>query len=435
MGAAAQPVSAHYPAEPSDSSATRMLEEQLAAASTARDSITILTNLFDLNLKTEKGKYSTPLYNLAMRTKDFDTQLDVIRNIANNFWAKDSVLQLCLAAVHDVPESYNQMETDVYLRMRIKYGDIYRMSDSAAVASLPMVLTGFRDDDMMSTWERLVGISEPTFLLARTVAGNMYQSYMDMMVKLAESLPEGNGSAKSLVYTNAANIYTDREEYAKAVHMDSLVLDIIDSLDVVHSDNGRLYRNLDRNRYICYRRQLVNYPGLAPEDAEHIFHKLQGLTADNPGLRGEFDRVKRAQGFYLLATGQYGAALPVLKEALAVPKNQPFKRQILKGIIKSAEATGNLHDLLEATKAYNTVLEEYSASQANDKVKELNLIMDINEGQIASNEEIITALEAQNARLSLYINIFGALAAILLVAFVIAVRIAHLRKRQQGRRQ
>lgn len=405
--------------------------KELSRATTPEDSMKALFNIFDLDADTKDWHYTRMLYSLAGRQKDFAAQLDIVRHLSNTYAENDSVLEICLEEVSQLSPSFDQRETKTYVRLRRAFLNVQQMSDEEAQAALPEAIGGYSDYDMDNLYERIVNLAHPTYLLANTIGGDMFQDYVDRLVMLADNLPQGNGAVKSTVYTRAANMYTLREDYAKAIHADSILLGIIDSLEVKYKDEGRIYRNLDRNRYICYRRMLYNYPALQPGQAQEIYSKLTALLPDNPELAADCKKFNPARAFYLSAIGRHSDAVAAYQAALAVPNSKKYHLLLLKHLIQSAEKAGDLSAQLEATTAYAQMLEEYNNQKAEEKLMELQLLQDINNIQDARNTDIIDGLVQGKKRLS-YIVVGIAIVSIGAIAYIIITAIR--RRKRKNRR-
>lgn len=408
--------------------ATMQWEQKLSEALTAEDSISALFNLYDLNVSTERGKYSRPLYDLAGRNKMFAIQLDLIRNIANTYSSSDSIINLLIQESENLPESYDQQETLTFVKLRREYARIESMTDEEAERALSEALLDYGDADMSDCYQRITNLSTITYLLARCVPGDLYKDYVNRLVALAEAMPAGNGSVRSAIYTRAANIYTRHGEYSEAVKADSVLLKIVDSLQYGYIRDKRIYRDIDRSRFVCYRRMLSNYPALSKDDVRTIYKRMHELAAVNTSIRRDMSVNPRSEAFYLVAIGQYGPAITQLRKALEHRANQPLRKVLLQNLIFAADKTGDKDELLRATTEYNAVLESIATQTMNQKYHELQVLFDMNELQdsIANNQS--TDLQGEIDRMKKTVYCLGGLSIILLLLLIMAVYRRRLNK-------
>lgn len=404
--------------------------KQLAEAGNKKDSITALYNLYDLSQKRDSGKYSTQIYRLAGEMKDYTTQLDILRSITDKNVRNDSILQFCLNEVKKFPDSYDQRETLIYIEVQLYLARLNKYTIAERQKLLPTLIEGYSDDTNSNIYVRTLKLYKIAMVLGYTVGGDLYSDYMDRLQLLIEHLPKGNGSLKSLFYTQSAIAYSLNSEFKKAVKADRQLLSIIDALRTGREAKGRPYHNFDSNLYLSYRRMLGNFPSLSKREIQKYNDTIQKLVSINSTVRSDFESNRRAEAYYLFASGQYEKALPVLKSIIDHPQNEIYRRKLLRMLIESARISNDKNTLLSATTEYNKMLEEYLRSQIDEKVRDMQVffeISDIKDDRI-SNISATAAREKSSLRTQLIV-VSVSLGIVLVIAIALAGILRQYRKR------
>ncbi len=418
---------------PRDSTVAQ-LKEQLAITTDPDDSIKILYNLYDIADRTNIGEYATRIFETAGRLRDSNVQLDVLRNVATVYLNNDSIINLCLEATRDMPESYDRKETELYLKVLLTASEVRKASQKEMNDSLIAIMERFHDEPDLDLYERIYKLYRLALYLGNSQFGDMYQERMAQLYTLISNLPEIDNSAlSSLFYTQAAHIFTAKEEHEMAVTADKQLLEIMDTLAVRYNEDGRPYRNYDRNRYVSYRRLLGNYPALAPEEVEDYYAEICSIAARNSTVRKDLESNQRARIFYLMATRRFAEAMPLIRKHLSDKTNDRYRRQFLRFLKTCARATGDNATLLWATTEYNNILEEYYRVQTNEKYHEIDMLRDMRENQAERFREEIAALQDSNTKLKRYLRLCQGIVALLIVCLgaggILMYRSAHRRNK------
>ena len=212
----------------------RQLNQELTAAATQKDSVRILYNLFDLVPRKEKLPYSDKLYALAERTGRTDVQLDLLRQLsqlANYFDNPDSVFRALNEEVARLPQSQEQEETALFIRMRKVAGEA-RHADTKKIEDRIVELISQEPDAknlaLNLRVQRLFTIVE--YLTNSGVQGPLLGEYVGM---LKERMNQANFqlyALNNILLTESANIYTTIGNQKEAVEADRQLLKVIDGL-------------------------------------------------------------------------------------------------------------------------------------------------------------------------------------------------------------
>lgn len=409
---------------------------RLAQSTTPKDSMEALYNLFDLTERDDRGRYSTPLYQLAQREKDYDTQLDILRVVTSKYLRNDSITGLCLDLALQLPDSYDQQETVLFIQLERYISQLRRLPMKDRQDQLPALIESYVDDTDATIYQRILSLYKIATVLGYTIGGDLYTDYMDRLNVLIDHMPRGNGSLKTIFYQRVAMANSMSDNYKQAARADWQLLGIIDALQDRYAAQGRPFPNYDRNKYLSYRRLLGNFPILSREQIEEYNDSIRVIAARNKEVRDDLNNNRRATAYYLYATGQYDKALPVLKEISNLPDNSDFRRKLLKMLIDCANKTGDKSSLMQATTQYNAILEEYVRMQIDDKLRDMQVFFDIND----LKDERIAALteKADNDRKKMHSQLMAvsiALGVMTLVALVLAWRLFRNRRCRKNGRQ
>lgn len=362
----------------------------LAKANTPQDSIPILYNLYDLAKRTDKGNYNHLIFDAAKRCHNVKVQLDIIRNTCNINLISDSVMAICQSDAETLPESYEQKETVTFIKVNRNSLLVRGASDEEKQKTLQKLIGKYKQGKSNDPYDNVLQLYILCIYLGRTSQGELYIQYMEKLEKAIKQLPrEGSQVLSSLFYTQAAIIYTNNEEYAKAIAADKKLLKIIEKLTKEYRLQGRIFRNYDISYYNCYRRILSNYPALSQDEVEDYYQRILELCKKNAAVKNDYNTTGRPLIYYLMSARKYAEVLPHLKKYINVPDNADLKRLFLKLLIEATTAVGDNKTLLQATTEYNKILEEYNQLKAVEKYRELQILYDVNE------------LKAQNAQLDL----------------------------------
>ena len=361
----------------------RQLNQELTAAATQKDSVRILYNLFDLVPRKEKLPYSDKLYALAERTGRTDVQLDLLRQLsqlANYFDNPDSVFRALNEEVARIPQSQEQEETALFIRMRKVAGEA-RHADTKKIEDRIVELISQEPDAknlaLNLRVQRLFTIVE--YLTNSGVQGPLLGEYVGM---LKERMNQANFqlyALNNILLTESANIYTTIGNQKEAVEADRQLLKVIDGLEKKYHNEGRKYRNYAANKYIIYRRMLSNFQVLTPEEIEDYYSKIQSYIIEDEDVQRTEGNTQLGRLVYSMATKDYKTAIPIIKKTLQVEEQPARRRRLMLWLKTAAEGVGDKDLQIEALQMYNDLLVERDTSSSSDRAKELDIRTRVNE--------------------------------------------------------
>lgn len=406
-------------------------QRRLAEATTANDSIRALYNLFDITLRRDSGVYSMQLVELADREKDYAVELDILRKLSNTADGDSVAMDRLLELVNRVPPSDDQRQTMIFVRMRDLLGRMELMTEEERFRMVNELIQTYRDNPEASLYDRILPLYSVTMALGMTVGGDLYSDYMDRLSLLIKELPDSLGPLNSLFHTQASMIYTMNNEKEKAVAANLKLLSIIEGLKKMNEARGFTYFNYETVEYVALRRLLANYEILSREDVERYYNCILELVEQNPRIAADFNKLQRTQSFYLVATGRYGEAIPVLKKALSNERNANYRTTLSLMLIRSADKAGDIQSARQAREEYIKALEQRLARAELDKIRELQILLEANSHSLERIDELEDDNNAtvMSYRIALYA--VSALAAVALILLLVIVYRDRLNSRGQ----
>lgn len=354
------------------------LMNQLKFRKTASDSLKLLYDVFDVSLQSSKAKSGRMLLELAKHTDNQAVLIDVIPQMAV-LLKLDSLMPAKLNVYADLIKNPDHKEA-----VKI-FIDVVRASVEANYipeSELREVLLKYAGEDMIpknNRYEDILDLYRMVIFLGTTTHGNLYLEYLDRLDNMIVELPEEFNYLRNLYYTTAANVYTRNQNYKKAIEADKKLIEVIGKLDATYKKMGRSYRNYDRFYYISYRRMLGNYQGLTLDEIKDIYSKCAVLAENDREVAYDFYGEGRPTIYRLMAIGDYEGAVPRLKKALPLVKDNFTRRNLMSMLVTAADSIKDEATLLEALKEYNVMLREAIDEKSAEAYRELQIRYDVNQ--------------------------------------------------------
>lgn len=355
------------------------LEHVLAHEQDPEARIKILYNIFDLSeYQVHRNNALRRLYDAAKLADKSEVQLDVLTHLANINRDNDTILveiQRELEKFVDTP-----LQREVKLFVDMSRADLLTTRDSDAENNdhLSTLLKRESLHPTTDPYERALLLYTLCVHLGKTTRGELLEEYIKRLENQIEMMDLPAGSVRNLIYTRAAPVFTNNQNYRKAVEIDKKMLNIIDSLSDSYRVHGRPYRNLTTSRFTCYRRLLGNYKGLSPIEIETTYNKILELADQNERIAHDLNVVERTKIFYYLATDRNKEAVETIKRQIDKPSNKAYRFYYLNALVEAAEKIGDKQTQLEAAIELNKMLREEIDRRISERYRELEIIYDVN---------------------------------------------------------
>ncbi len=376
------------------------LKRELAKVHTPVDSIHIYYDLFDLSKITERKALSRQIYDLARRTHNITAQLDMLRHMANIAESEDSdsTILECERLAKQLPEIDLQNTTLVFINMKRIAQRSRLMTDSARTAFFQDEMNKYPGDEKASLTEQLLHHFTIMMFMGGNRRGSLFSDNIKHLGTLVEQLPVEAEALRNNYYTQAARMYTMIGDYKNGLEADREMLRGIHEMEQRYHKQGRKFRNFEIYYFGIYRRMLVNYRGLSPEDVDTIYGKVLELAEKNADVAADMDRNRRATIFYLLSKERYPEALKLLREKIDFQGNKTYRLIMLREAVEAATKINDKESLLFFMPEYLKSLEEIVShenlsetisKEVEYKTNEYKRNKDLLDSEIAERNETI----------------------------------------------
>lgn len=388
------------------------LRQGLSGVHTAADSIKILYDVFDVLPRRERIPVGEEIYKTAGRVHNTGVQLDILRLLSVIF-DTDEPLAKIEAELDKLPNSNEREETRLFIKMRRVSLQSRKQSEKERQQEIVNILHSYEDTVKKSNLDQILDIYTLVEYLKNDATGDMLKEYIERLTEMVNS-PEILYAVQNNVYSEAASIYSEAQDYDKAVAANLKLLKVIDNLEKSYHDNGRLYRNYDVSRYVVYRRMLRNAQALKPGEAEKYYRMAMELAEKNSDVRQEVENNPRIHAYYYYAIGDYSTAAKYLKDVIRRNSSIASQKQFLEMLIDASAKTGDDKTRLEALTDYTSLLSELNELKAAEKSRELQILFDLQDLKTRNQELEINNQEQE-------INSERQIMTLLIVAFAILV--------------
>lgn len=378
-----------FPAE--GASVVDSLKISLAKATTVADSVKILYNIFDCTSYSNQGEVLDQLYSAAIKSRDSHVINDVLKLSSNYHYLNDSINNVLIARAAGLPDTDEKRSTMLFLKVRAVANQVRSLPEEKREARLREYLALHSASEAYETYDRIEYLFMLCSYLRLSTEGELLTKYFQELQGLIDKLPARDISLKSLFYTQAANTYLANEMYQEAVSANRTLLEIIHELERQYAAKGRIYRNYDRSKYICYRRLLRCHDAIDSDEIDNIYIALNDLADSDPSLRQDFDVRMRPTIYYMMAKKQYADVIPLLRRQIE-DKNNTREEQLylVEALLEASNAIGDKDNELLALQMSNQLLKKRIESKASESYKELQIVYEVNDLKQA-NDELVEA--------------------------------------------
>lgn len=393
------------------------LRERLTQSKTPADSIRVLYDVFDVLPQKSRIETGQQIYEIAKRTKNTQTQLDILRRIAAGF-DDDKTLGIIEKEANRIMPSPEQKETAMFIKLRKISARARKLSEKDRQKEIVKILHVYESTKSKDELHHLLDLYTLVEFMRNDATGDMLKEYVDRMIEIINSSNITLLPLKNLVLAEAASIYSDAEDYEKAIATNKKVLENIEELEKSYKEKGRQYRNFDLSKYVVYRRMLRNAKGLKPGEAENYYQMSMQLAERNREVQEDIEASPRIKAYYYMAVDDYNSAIPVLKNLLAQNSRLAHYKQYLEMLILASEKTGDNKTRIEALEKYSSLLGQLNELEAAQKSRELEIKYDL-EDLKERNKDLAQENEQKEIESERSIMTFVTVAfVIILIAFI-----------------
>ena len=411
------------------------LNSELSRVRSPQDSIPLIYDLYDLHSsKKPITDLIQRLFYIGRRIDDERIQMDAARRFAGGGGYNDTIFELVKAQVAQLPKSKERDETILFMDVQ---RDIWKVSEMPMDKRLEEIAKLVASDNLYTRSSRtgdkyneIRNLYKLVNYMADDFNNTLLPNYLDRLGALIENIDLV--ALKNQYYNRAATIYTDNGQPEKAVAAFRKLLEALNVLETEDDAIGgeRRFRNYDPYRYNYYSRMLANLKAIKPADIEFIQADLLRMFAKNPAQEKRYDHDHRMRANLFMAMQQYKLAVPEIKAELAKDNITLSRRlRLLKALQKAARETDDQTLLVHAMDEYNTQMEAYNKENAAQKYRELQIRYDVH--QLQSEKDSLEREQEQNELRTSRRIIWGAIAALIVMAMFLFVVVRLYRKSQR----
>ncbi len=403
------------------------LEAILPTLTTPEDSLKILYDLMDAAPVGDRTDAAIRAYVVSRRTNDIAARGDLLRRIANYSIQSDSLQTRALEEALKLPKGDIRDETMLFIKLiritsRARYtSGEERQRNLKALIGKDKGLEWSGEDGKQRFYDNLERLYALCIYMGLTTHGSMLVQYVDSLGNEINQLPQHMQSLRNLYYTNAAITYTINEIPEKAVEADRTLLKVIDAMEAMSREDGREFANYNVARFNSYRRILSNYKVLTDDEIDYYYNKALEMGRRSATVAAEIQRGQRIHIYNLMAKKRYEEVLPILKSVVDLKTHEAYRRQFLSYMIEAARATGDKETLLEASQAYIGILEGFIKLRADESLRELQVVYDLNSLMDENYELRQNSINNRRMRQKSFSLALVALAVIIVVMVLMAV--------------
>jgi signal transduction histidine kinase len=354
------------------------LKRELAQTSVSTDSLDILYNIFDLSDANGQKEYFGIIFNLAKRLGNDAACNDMIRNYTEGYTGTEEELTRLIGLAEELTPSTDRSETLTMLHIRRAAAIARKTSPIERRELLHHTLQSYTNATVDNVYRKVELLFSVCVILGSDTKGSLLSEYYDQLRELVRTLPPSSSSAlRRAFFEQAARAYTYNFDYVKAVAADKMLLSLLNRQERKHWSEGRKYFNLNFNRYDTYRRLLSNSVALTNDEIESYYNAIKEIAAHDKAISDDLEDNERVYIYYNMAIHNYSVALPIIKRQL---KNNPiarYRRYYLKAAIEASRALNDKETLMEASLAYNDILDELLNNKNSERYRELEIVYSV----------------------------------------------------------
>lgn len=410
------------------------LTRELATTTTRADSLTLLSNIFDLAQSRNIHKadsLSQIVYRLAREEGDDRLALEMLRHRAGANRRNLSVLKELTdsAIVIETEHPMLTRETSTYLRMCVSTYFNSKASESERRERFANEFKQYTIAPPKDIYEKIVMLNSVCLSLAQNATDELLGEYTEKLGNLLNSLPGSQLVLRQNYYSQAASNYYSSGQPDKGYKADLKLMAVLDSLEVEYKFMKRPYHQFDHYRYLIYCRALSNYQNLSPENIDEYYRLAKKYRDRSPRVQQQPTLNLLTEMYYAISKKDYAKAGPYIETLLKERLNRATRIQVLRLGVECARATGNQTMLVECLTALNEALEQLLQTGLNSKVRELQILYDLDEikQEVSSKSNDLIVMENDQEKLIF----FGAIALTLIILLVFIVYAKNYRKNRR----
>ena len=413
----------------------RNINRHLTTLNESSDSLPPLLNLFDI--EQAYGKRATydslarVIYGVSVRSGKSSTALEMLRHITNSASCTPVQMRNALKETKRFQGHQDHKATEAFIKMRLNRYYANNVNPDSTQAQFQRLLKQLTVNPSTDIYENIVMLHAVCMYLSNEHSRELLPKYFDKLYNLVDSVDDRTLSLKSTVLLQSSLAYSAPEAalYNLSIAADRKLVALMDTMDKQYEAAGRPFRDYGNSKFMAYRRMLSNWRDLSPFELESIYKKVQDILETAPVAKEVNDSNPLTDIFYLMGTGNYATAKPLIEKALLRNDNQNRHSELVRDMMLAAKETGDKDTYMRLSEEYIDDMNKLMQTRLQERYKELQAAYDIN----SYKSEISTLMSEKKSshsnfqRIVIAISI-GALLVLLILLFFLVRQYAHTRK-------
>lgn len=382
---------------------TDSINQNLAAAKTAQDSVPPLYDLFDLAAYADRTDAAERLYHAARRAGDVRVQREMCLKFAElgAQYSDSTLYNIAFERLYLLPQDEDRDLTECYMRTFSPF--VTRLQTEQELSDeIQRLMTELKDPEKapyMSSYDRIVRMFNLADYIQGFTQGSSVSEYLDQLEREINRLPADKSSVLQYkFYSTAALSYMRNEMFDEAVKTDKKILSAVDHMERENQRTGRKFRDFNLARFISYRRMLKCYQALSEAEVESLHDAIKEMAKVNIDVANDIEEMPVPEMALYMKRGEYDKALPYLLHLVERAGTLYDKKFYLRRTREAARATNNTEVLSQISDQYADILEEYIDMKTAERMRELQInyqfqsLRDSNEEELRQREHLVTIL-------------------------------------------
>ncbi|MCI1720648.1 MAG: HAMP domain-containing histidine kinase [Bacteroidales bacterium] len=363
--------------------------------SSYKEKVAVLHNIIDIEIvkMSTRVKYEKELLKIAQKNKDYSLEIETIEELINSDYnALDKYRKL----LTKLPSGNEQKEVIALIDYKNIIKKFSNATEKEGTAALQKMINGYNDIPKSKIYDRAANLFGICMVMSRLSTNSLYQEYLQKLGDIMDELPaDGRNFLPFAYHAAAANFYVKKDLMKSGYKIDMEMLRIENDADSIYKSKGRVYKSMELQRYVTYRRMLSYSSILSKAQVQDVYNKLVETTNRHPELYSEFHSNQSICSIrYLMAMERYKEAIPFLERVITNKKREnarKIQKECLKDMITAKVAIDKNADIQEYAEKYLDLLEEEKKSTLDEKNNEMQILYNMDNMEKESNKKILNS--------------------------------------------
>ncbi len=375
---------------------TDSIRIKLDKATTLKDSIPLLYDLFDLSPVEDRVRRGEILLDALMRGGTRQQQIEQMCSLGSVFGGghvDNKRFGELINAIAAMPQSVEQHVALCFLRAERMVAQADTMTEASRQRHVRELIINNTTVENPDPYDRIEFLLKICALLKADISSDRLASYLSELRTLLYSTPPLTHALKSFYHLEASLIYNVSGQREKAVECSLEYLKLLDERVKNAKEAGRKYRSFETYYAIIYSRLLNCYKLLSEDDVDRYYNNILEICRRNPDASRLVEAAQRCHIFYMMDKGRYNEALDLLNKQIDNPVNESFRAIFYAYMIEAAEKTGNTEMLLKGYKGAYDLFTKINAERIAERSNDIDIL-----AQVRNMSDVNMSLQLEQNR-------------------------------------